>query len=227
MKIDSPRFGTLEITPESIVEFPAGLAGFESLRRFSLFHPEGGDGNYFILQSVEDPAVAFHLADPARFGLRGKIESILRAATMLGRQNLRQWLQVVILSDISTADKAQELVRISVMRGRFLQLLAASHPTPFDEGGMFLLGFFSVLDAILDQHMNTILEEISIDAGIKSALVDAGDSNASWIGLLGAIDRCDPEELSGRAESLGIPQALIGELVVQASAWTDEVMGSG
>lgn len=181
-----------------------------------------------ILQT--DLSISYRLLkyiNSARFGLRGKIESILRAATMLGRQNLRQWLQVVILSDINASDKAQELVRISVMRGRFLQLLAASHPTPFDEGGMFLLGFFSVLDAILDQHMNTILEEISIDAGIKSALVDAGDPNASWIGLLGAIDRCDLAELSGRVESLGIPQLLIGELVVQASAWTDEVMGSG
>lgn len=74
MKIDSPRFGTLEIVPDRIVEFPAGLAGFESLRRFSLFYPEGGDGNYFILQSVEDPAVAFHLADPGRFGLGYEIE---------------------------------------------------------------------------------------------------------------------------------------------------------
>lgn len=84
MKIDSPRFGTLEITPERIVEFPAGLAGFESLRRFSLFHPEGGDGNFFILQSVEDPAVAFHLAAPARFGLAYEIELSDGEAALIG-----------------------------------------------------------------------------------------------------------------------------------------------
>jgi len=78
----------------------------------------------------------------ARFGLRGKIESIQRAVSMLGRQNLRQWLQVIILSDINSTDKAQELVRISVLRGRFLQLLAGLHPTPFGPDSMFLLGFF-------------------------------------------------------------------------------------
>lgn len=67
MKIESPRFGTLEIEPEKIIEFPRGLPGFEDCRRFTLFHPEGEDPKYFILQSLDDPAIAFYLTDPARF----------------------------------------------------------------------------------------------------------------------------------------------------------------
>jgi reactive intermediate/imine deaminase len=80
MKIDSPRFGSLEISPDRIIEFPAGLAGFENLRRFSVFHPTGDVANepslpnYFILQSVDDPDVAFHIADPARLGFDYQIE---------------------------------------------------------------------------------------------------------------------------------------------------------
>lgn len=73
MKIESPRFGTLEIEPEKIIEFPRGLPGFEDCRRFTLFHPEGEDPKYFILQSLDDPAVAFFLADPARFGFSYEI----------------------------------------------------------------------------------------------------------------------------------------------------------
>ncbi len=68
----------------------------------------------------------------AFFGLQIKVTSIPRAVSMLGCRNLRQWLQVVILSDVNTEDKAHELVRISVQRGRFLQILAEKHPTPFD-----------------------------------------------------------------------------------------------
>ncbi len=48
----------------------------------------------------------------ARFTLCGKIESIQRAVNMLGQQSLRQWLQVVILSDVNSTGKGQELVRI-------------------------------------------------------------------------------------------------------------------
>lgn len=68
MKIESPRFGTLEVEPSRIIEFPRGLVGFEKCRRFSLFHAEGGEPTYFILQSLDDPAIAFHIADPAKFG---------------------------------------------------------------------------------------------------------------------------------------------------------------
>jgi flagellar assembly factor FliW len=68
LKIESPRFGTLEVEPSRIIEFPKGLVGFESCRRFSLFHAEGGEPTYFILQSLDDPGIAFHIADPAKFG---------------------------------------------------------------------------------------------------------------------------------------------------------------
>lgn len=68
MKIESPRFGTVEIEPSKIIEFPKGLPGFEDLRRFTLLHPEGDSPRWFVLQSVDDPEVAFHVADPAQLG---------------------------------------------------------------------------------------------------------------------------------------------------------------
>lgn len=68
MKIESPRFGSLEVEPARIIEFPRGLVGLENCKRFSLFHPEGGKPSYFILQAVDDAAIAFHIADPAQLG---------------------------------------------------------------------------------------------------------------------------------------------------------------
>lgn len=162
----------------------------------------------------------------ARFGLRGKIESIQRAVNMLGRQNLRQWLQVIILSDINSTDKAQELVRISVQRGRFLQLLAGLHPTPFGPDSMFLLGFFSTLDAILDQFMEQVLEEISLDPGIKDALINAGSPNATWIELLDELDRGNWARLEAKAADMKISMDSIDRAAIEASTWTAEVMGS-
>ena len=73
MKIESTRFGTLEVEPSKIIEFPRGVPGFENCHRFTLFHPEGEDPKYFILQSLDDADVAFHLADPARLGFQYEI----------------------------------------------------------------------------------------------------------------------------------------------------------
>ena len=160
----------------------------------------------------------------AFFGLQVEVTSIQRAVAMLGCKNMRQWLQVIILSDINTTDKAQELVRISVQRGRFLQLMAARLTTPFDQDGMFLLGFFSLLDAILDQPMDTVLAEIPLDPGIKKALIDPMSPDAAWMELLDEIDRCNWIRLTRKVLQMGLSMNTVSRLSAEASAWTAKVM---
>lgn len=69
MKIKSPEFGTVEVADDRIIEFPAGLPGFEACRRFVLVHEEGREPEVFLLQSVDDPDVAFSITAPARLGV--------------------------------------------------------------------------------------------------------------------------------------------------------------
>jgi flagellar assembly factor FliW len=76
MNIDNPHSGSIEVSPDRVIEFPAGLAGFEEFRNFSLFHPETEGGalpRYFILQSIDDPSIAFNIADPETFGFNYEI----------------------------------------------------------------------------------------------------------------------------------------------------------
>jgi len=58
------RFGTVEVDENVLIEFPRGLIGFEQLRRFVVLEgPEGTPLKW--LQSVEEPAIAFVIADPS------------------------------------------------------------------------------------------------------------------------------------------------------------------
>ena len=69
MKIKSPEFGTVEVADDRIIEFPAGLPGFEQCQRFALVHEEGREAEVFLLQSVDDPEVAFSVTAPGRLGV--------------------------------------------------------------------------------------------------------------------------------------------------------------
>jgi flagellar assembly factor FliW len=76
MNIDSPSSAVIDVAPERVIEFPVGLAGFEDLCRYTLYHPETQAGalpNYFILQSLDDAEVSFTIADPALFGFNYEI----------------------------------------------------------------------------------------------------------------------------------------------------------
>lgn len=97
MKIESPLYGSLDMEPSKIIEFPRGLPGFEDLHRFSLFHPEGEAPAYFILQSVDDPAVAFHVTDPVAFGFNYEISLSDEETETLALTDLNDAAVVVIL----------------------------------------------------------------------------------------------------------------------------------
>ena len=66
MDIETTRFGRLSVEDERIISFPGGLLGFPDHTRFALI--QTGEENYFFwLQSVDEPNLAFVVADPGIF----------------------------------------------------------------------------------------------------------------------------------------------------------------
>lgn len=71
MKIQTTRFGTLEIDAARTLRFPKGLLGFDDHSDFVLL--EAGDDfdhgapTFWWLQSLDDPSLAFVVTDPQVF----------------------------------------------------------------------------------------------------------------------------------------------------------------
>lgn len=65
MQIDT-QFGVQDVDPNTVLSFPLGLAGFEDLREYKLFHLDDNPTVYY-LQSVQDPLVRLPLVDPRMF----------------------------------------------------------------------------------------------------------------------------------------------------------------
>lgn len=65
LTLESSRFGTVEIHPDSVIEFPSGLIGLGGSRYTLLARDEG---NAFLwLHSLEDPNLALPVVRPLRF----------------------------------------------------------------------------------------------------------------------------------------------------------------
>jgi flagellar assembly factor FliW len=62
VSLNSVLLGPLEIRPETVITFAAGLPGFVSLRHFALVETQRDD--LVWLQSVDDAELTFLLADP-------------------------------------------------------------------------------------------------------------------------------------------------------------------
>jgi len=66
MRIETARFGPVEVQEEALIQFPWGIPGFENLKRYVLW--EHGKGPFQWLQAVDDPAVAFVVCPPQAMG---------------------------------------------------------------------------------------------------------------------------------------------------------------
>ena len=68
---ETSRFGPLEVPEDRIIRFPTGLLGFPQLNRYALIDYK--DTPLKWLQSVDDPEVAFIVADPRTISGEGTI----------------------------------------------------------------------------------------------------------------------------------------------------------
>lgn len=62
MKMQTSRFGTLDVADETVLLFPSGLVGFPACRRFVVFEA-GENSGYQWIQSVDEPQLAFVIVE--------------------------------------------------------------------------------------------------------------------------------------------------------------------
>ncbi len=63
MRINTQRFGEIEVENEKVIRFENGIPGFESLHAFVILHVEQTAPVHW-LQSVEEPGIALTVVDP-------------------------------------------------------------------------------------------------------------------------------------------------------------------
>jgi EAL and modified HD-GYP domain-containing signal transduction protein len=157
-----------------------------------------------MAESIQaDAGISFRLLaylNSAAFGLRQKIKSIHQAIKMLGWHKMKNWLRVVLLSDMSQSKEASELVMLAAQRGKFLEQVASAHEFwGFDSETLHLLGMFSLLDAMLGIPMPEVVAYLPIDDKLKAAL--CGEPNNEYLPLL-QLAKCIEEARWDDSESL-------------------------
>lgn len=66
MMIQSTRFGEIEVSEETILQFPYGIPGFVDEKEFALL-PYEPDSPFSFLQSLVDPDLTFLVVEPFSF----------------------------------------------------------------------------------------------------------------------------------------------------------------
>lgn len=123
-----------------------------------------------VKHDVEMSYKLLRYINSAYFGLRNEATDIRQALVYLGFKNLRKWASLMAVACLG-GDKPDELLVTSLVRARFCEL-AARHVDLLNRSEeLFLMGMFSVIDALLDMSMEDALASIPLAPDLKLALL--------------------------------------------------------
>jgi EAL and modified HD-GYP domain-containing signal transduction protein len=125
------------------------------------------------------------------------ITSVRHAAAMLGQVELKKWINTAVTKELC-ADKPSEITRLSLIRAKFAENLAAQFEMGQLASELFLMGLFSVLDIILDKPMEEALKSVSISKPISDALCHHTGSYATVLEFIEAYEDASWQEVSSR-----------------------------
>ncbi len=168
-----------------------------------------------------EPSLTFKLfryLNSAAFGFRMEIHSVNQALSLLGEQEIRKWVAVVAMS-VMADGKPGELMTVPLVRGRFCELLAPLAGMADQASDLFLLGLLSVVDAILDQPLDLILEELPVRTDIKEALLQQEVSYRDVLDIATALERADWDKVTALTTKLRMKESDISALYASALDW--------
>jgi EAL and modified HD-GYP domain-containing signal transduction protein len=118
-----------------------------------------------------EPALALRIltvANSSAAGLNRRINTVRDALVMIGTRQLRSWLQLMLLADLS--DENSELFATAVIRAKTCELLAEERGTVSGDQA-FTVGLLSSLEEVLGQPLGSLVENMELDEDLHRALV--------------------------------------------------------
>jgi EAL and modified HD-GYP domain-containing signal transduction protein len=154
----------------------------------------------------------------AAFAQSREVTSIKHALLLLGRDTIRRWASLWVLTDLG-AEAPTELTTMASLRGRFCELLCGAIIGPEVAGEGFLLGMCSCLDVILERPMAAIVEELPMGTDTIAALLGRDNASRRLLECVMAYERGHWDAAIGLADELAIDRTQLASSHADALTW--------
>lgn len=160
-------------------------------------------------------------ANSAMFKRASEISTIKQALVILGSAELKRFLGLMFAANVNP-DKPTELINMAMTRAKFCEQIAGKVNAPLDTSLAFLTGLLSMIDAILDESLESIMEKLPLAQEIKDPLLTRKGVMAALIKLVELIEHAEWDKTAIVMEKLRLEKEQVVEAYNEALAWSDE-----
>jgi EAL and modified HD-GYP domain-containing signal transduction protein len=156
----------------------------------------------------------------AYFNFSMKVESIRHVLLLIGMREIKKWASIIALGAIGE-DKPVELLNISLVRAKFCEFIAEEIGQKRNVHNFFMMGLFSLIDALLDRHMEDVLKDIYIEAEVKTALLGEENIYSDVHNLVIAYEKGDWEKVNDYTEKININESVLPTYYFSSTKWSN------
>jgi len=143
----------------------------------------------------------------------------------MGFRELERWVNVLMLQELS-GNKTQELIKMSLIRSKFGELIAINSNLAKRRYEISLMCLFSVLDTMLDQTMEEALVGIAVSEDVKEVLIYHRGELKPVYDIIRCCEQVDCTLLYQTTDQIEVDETRLFDWYLQAIAWSEDIMKS-
>jgi len=171
----------------------------------------------------QDPTLSYHLlrlVNSLGMGTGRRVTSFSQAILILGRQQLRRWLNLMLFASRADDPRAPMLLAHVAVRAQAMELLArAGGLNKSTQEQAFMIGMFSLLGALFGLSLEEVLQPLVVADAVRVALLERGGELGALLTLLEHAERGEFAALSAQLESVQISVDDYNHIIADASLW--------
>lgn len=168
---------------------------------------------YKLLRFINNPG----------YGPSKEISSLKHALIYIGELELKKFIALLVLADLNE-NKPNEIIRISLVRAKFCEQLSLMNNDSENPPKAFLTGMLSLIDGVLNQHINMVMDILPIHSEIKEALVQKENYLAKYLDLSFALEQGEWQQGQKISNSIGGIEENYLKAYQESINWSDAML---
>jgi EAL and modified HD-GYP domain-containing signal transduction protein len=216
------------IAGNGVLAAPAKASASQTTSRLlalKLLERVTADGDIHDIEEIfrRDPGLSYHLlkiVNSVGMGSGRKISSLAQAILILGRQQLKRWLSLMLFSAAKEDRRSAMLLARATVRARSMELLAkrAGLDRAWQELA-FMAGMFSLLGVLFDLPLAEILKPLHISDVLVGALLRHENDLGELLRTVEMAESGNALELTRLLTDLGLSPLDFNLLTLEAHLW--------
>ncbi|MEI6702798.1 MAG: EAL domain-containing protein [Deltaproteobacteria bacterium] len=173
-----------------------------------------------------DPGLTYKLlllVNSVGVGTRNKINTVRHAISILGRQQIKRWVQLALFAGSDQRGMENPLVDMAAVRAGFMENMAVCHPSlkGYHDSAekAFMTGILSVLEKVYDISMDEVVRKLNLSDDVKDALLSREGALGTLLHVAELMEEMEFEELGTHLKEMGLSMDDVLMSQKKAFAW--------